>query len=237
MTPGIAVVGFDTATADTAAAATRGDTLLAEELVGPGEGGPRHSTALLAVVEAAAAAAGGWEEVDRIAVGLGPGSFVGIRVAVATARGLAASTGLPLAGVCTLDAVAAGLREGDDADRECLAVLDARRGEVFAALYGPAGERIWEPFVVSPEELAERAGTRPTPPLAGGPGAVRFQAKLASCGVDVPDGSDPAHRVAARHLCALATVADDTDGALEPIYLRPPDAERWRDRDTSQRSE
>lgn len=209
--------------------------MLAEESIGPADGGPRHSIALLAAVEAAATTADGWDRVGRIAVGVGPGSFVGIRIAIATANGLAASTGLPLTGICTLDAVAAGLRESDGA-RECLAVLDARRGEVFAALYAPTGERIWEPFVVPPDELAERLAERPAPVLAGGPGAVRFQAKLARRGADVPDDSDPVHRVAARHLCALAAVAD-TDGALEPIYLRPPDAERWRDRDTSQRSE
>jgi len=210
--------------------------VLAEELIGPADSGPRHSTALLGAVEATATAAGGWSGVDRIAVGLGPGSFVGIRIAIATANGLAASTGLPLVGVCTLDAVAAGLRESDG-DRECLAVLDARRGEVFAALYGPVGERVWEPFVVPPDELAERLAERPAPPLAGGLGAVRFRAELARRGADVPDDSDPVHRVAARHLCALAAVTGDTDGALEPIYLRPPDAKRWRDRDTSQRSE
>ena len=231
----MAVVGFDTATADTAVGTTRGGEMLAEELIGPGDDGPRHSTALLPAVEAAAAAAGGWSDVARIAVGLGPGSFVGIRIAIATANGLAASTGLPLTGVCTLDAVAAGLRESDDG-RECLAVLDARRGEVFAALYAPTGVRVWEPFVAPPDELAERLVERPAPPLAGGPGAVRFRAELARCGADVPDDPDPVHRVAARHLCALAAGAD-TDGALEPIYLRPPDAERWRDRDTSQRSE
>jgi tRNA threonylcarbamoyladenosine biosynthesis protein TsaB len=234
--PEIAVVGFDTATADTAVGAMRDGEVLVEESIGPGADGPRHSTALLAAVEAAATTAGGWSGVDRIAVGLGPGSFVGIRIAIATANGLAASTGLPLTGVCTLDAVAAGLLETGHG-RECLAVLDARRGEVFAALYTPTGERVWEPFVVSPDELAERFAERPASPLAGGPGAVRFRAKLARCGADVPDDSDPVHRVAARHLCALATMAGDADGAPEPIYLRPPDAERWRDRDTSQRSE
>lgn len=228
-------MGFDTATVDTAVGATRGDAVLAEESIGPGDSGPRHSTALLPAVEAAAEAAGGWDGVDRIAVGLGPGSFVGIRIAIATANGLAASTGLPLAGVCTLDAVAAGLHESDR-DRECLAVLDARRGEVFAALYAPVGERIGEPLVVSPGDLAKRLAERPAPPLAGGSGAVRFRMELARC-ADVPDDSDPVHRVAARHLCALAAGAGDSDDALEPIYLRPPDAERWRDRDTSQRSE
>lgn len=220
---------------DTAVCATRGDTVLAEALVGPGDDGPRHSTALLALVEEAAAATGGWGAVGRLAVGLGPGSFVGIRIALATAVGLAASTGLPVTGICTLDALGSGLRALDDAGRECLAVLDARRGEVFAALYAPAGERLWAPFVAAPTELAERLAERPAPPLAGGPGAVRFRPELAHSGAEIPDDSDPVHRVAARHLCRA--VADrGSDGPLEPIYLRPPDAERWRDRDTSQRS-
>lgn len=216
--------------------AARAGEVLVEESIGPGADGPRHSTALLPAIEEAAEAAGGWGAVDRIAVGLGPGSFVGIRIAIATANGLAASTGLPVTGVCTLDVLAAGLRESE-ADRDCLAILDARRGEVFAALYAPAGERIWEPFVIPPAELAERLGERPTRPLAGGSGAVRFRAELVRCGADVPDDADPVHRVAARYLCAPATGVGKADGALEPIYLRPPDAERWRDRDTSQRSE
>jgi tRNA threonylcarbamoyladenosine biosynthesis protein TsaB len=234
----MAVVGFDTATADTAAAATRGGSVLAEELIGPGEGGPRHSTALLVEVERAAAAAGGWDEVGMLAVGLGPGSFVGIRIAISTARGLATSTGLPVAGICTLDALARGLQEVGGGERDCLAVLDARRGEAFAALYAPDGERVWDPFVAAPADLAARLAERPQAPLAGGPGAVRFRQELTSRGAEIPDDPDPVHRLAARHVCALAEVAPPgSDGALEPIYLRPPDAERWRDRDTSQRSD
>ncbi len=234
----MAVVGFDTATADTAAGATRGGSVLVEELIGPGVDGPRHSMALLAEVERAATAAGGWEEVGILAVGLGPGSFVGIRIAISTARGLAASTGLPVVGVCTLDALARGLREESGGERECLAVLDARRGEAFAALYAPGGKRIWDPFVAAPADLAARLEERPQAALAGGPGAVRFRQELTSRGADIPDDPDPVHRLGARHVCALAEVAPSgSDGALEPIYLRPPDAERWRDRDTSQRSD
>ncbi|HEY6550326.1 MAG TPA: tRNA (adenosine(37)-N6)-threonylcarbamoyltransferase complex dimerization subunit type 1 TsaB, partial [Solirubrobacterales bacterium] len=121
------VVGFDTATADTAVCAMRGGEVLHEELLGLApDGSPRHSTALLVEVERAATAAGGWEAVDRIAVGLGPGSFVGIRIGIATARGLAASTGLPLTGVCTLDALGRALGELAGPERGCLAVLDAR---------------------------------------------------------------------------------------------------------------
>lgn len=233
------VVGFDTATADTAVCATRGGELLYEELLGLApDGSPRHSTALLAEVERAATAAGGWDAVERIVVGLGPGSFVGIRIGIATARGLAASTGLPVSGVCTLDALGRALGGPAGPERNRLAVLDARRGEVFAALYSTAGERLWEPLVAAPAELAERAAEQPSPPLAGGSGAIRFRDELASRGVDVLEDGDPVHRIAARHVCALAEAAPDRgDERLEPIYLRAPDAERWRERDTSKRAE
>jgi tRNA threonylcarbamoyl adenosine modification protein YeaZ len=236
---GMAVVGFDTATADTAVCAWRDGEVLHGVLLGPApDGSPRHSTALLAEIERAVAVAGGWGEVEGLAVGLGPGSFVGIRIGIATARGLAASTGLPVTGVCTLDALGLGLADAVGSQRTRLAVLDARRGEVFAALYGPGGERPWEPLVVAPGELAERVGALPAPPPAAGSGAVRFRQELVSRGVEIPDDADPVHRVAARHVCALAEGAPGGDGgSLEPIYLRPPDAQRWRERDTSQRAE
>ncbi len=154
-----------------------------------------------------------------------------MRIGIATARGLATSTGLPAMGVCTLDAVARGIGEaGAEGDR--LAVLDGFRGEVFAALYSPRGERIWEPLVCRPEELAARLADLETPPSPAGSGAVRFRHELAQAGVRIPDDADPVHRVAARHICALAAAADhDEAGPLNPIYLRPPDAERWRERD------
>ena len=191
------------------------------------DGSPRHSTALLAEVERAVAASGGWKQVGRIAVGRGPGSFVGIRIGLATARGLAASTGVPVSGICTLDALGRAMGGG-------LAVIDARRGEVFAALYSTQGERLWEPLVVMPEALAERLSALSSPVLAAGSGAVRFRQELAGREVDIPNDADPVHRVAARHLCALAGGAGYGNGdSLDPIYLRPPDAQRWRERDNS----
>lgn len=188
-------------------------------------------------MEAAAAAAGGWEAVDLLGVGLGPGTFTGVRVGIATARGLGLSLGLPARGVCTLDALARGIQEGGEGP--ALAVLDGWRGEVFAALYGSGGERLWEPAVYRPEQLAERVAQLEETPAVAGSGAVRFRQELARDGVRIPDDSDPVHRVAARHVCALAAAAageEDRDG-LAPIYLRPPDAERWRERDAFQKAQ
>jgi tRNA threonylcarbamoyladenosine biosynthesis protein TsaB len=234
----LAVVGFDTATGDVAVAATRDGEVLFETLLGPSQKGePQHATALLGEVERAAAAAGGWAAVERIAVGLGPGSFTGVRVGVATARGLGLSRGLPVAGACTLDALGRGLAEAAGG-RDRLAVADARRGEVFAALYSRDGERLWGPLVSSPERLVERLAGLPRAALCGGSGAIRFHQQLASRGVEIPDDADPVHRVAARHVCTLAIVPDDGEpGPGVPIYLRAPDAERWRERGTVEKAE
>jgi tRNA threonylcarbamoyladenosine biosynthesis protein TsaB len=175
--------------------------------------------------------------VDRLAVGLGPGSFTGLRIGIATARGLAASLSLPAYGVCTLDAIGRGMAEAGMAG-ERLAVLDGYRGEVFAALYSAAGERIWEPLVCRPEQLAERVAGLAAPPPAAGSGAVRFRHELARRDVRIADDADPVHRIAARHICALAAALGNGDpDPPEPIYLRPPDAERWRERDAVHRAE
>jgi tRNA threonylcarbamoyladenosine biosynthesis protein TsaB len=217
----------------------RDGDVLYESLLGlSGKGRPLHTTALLEEVERSAEAAGGWEAVERIAVGIGPGSFTGLRVGIATARALGLSRGLPVSGVGTLDALGRALGEVAGA-RARLAVLDARRGEIVAALYSGGGERLWGPLLSSPEELAERIAALAGPALCGGSGAVRFRQQLANRGVEIPDDADPVHRVAARHICALAAAGtgEDESGSVAPIYLRPPDAERWRERDSLQEAE
>jgi tRNA threonylcarbamoyladenosine biosynthesis protein TsaB len=193
--------------------------------------------ALLAEVEKAVAAAGGWDEVEAIAVGCGPGTFTGLRVGIATARALGFSRGLPVRGAGSLDALGRALAERPG-EGPRLAVSDARRREVFSALYTADGERLWGPEVSGPEALAERVAELPEPVLAAGSGAVRFRQQLTDRGVEVPDDADAVHRIAARHICALATNdsgADDVD-PVAPIYLRPPDAERWRERDSVQKA-
>ena len=111
-------------------------------------------------------------------------------------------------------------------------MIDARRGEVFAALYEPGGGEVWEPFVSPPDGLAERVARLDQPALAAGDGALRFAAQLEAAGAGVASPEDRVNRMAARHVCALGEVAAEVaTERVEPLYLRPPDAKRWRERD------
>lgn len=230
------VVGFDTSTPLTVVAATRDGEPLASTSVAPGPNGqPLHTSRLLPEVEAAVAAAGGWDAVDRVAVGIGPGSFTGLRVGIATARALAQGLGKPVVPVGSLAALARGMAERvpEGFVGPLLAVTDARRSQAFAALYEEDGrEAIWEPFVASPEELAARVCELPRPPLAAGDGAVRFGSELETAGALVPPQADPIHAIDAVGICRLAQAASPIEPAtVTPLYLRAPDAERWIERD------
>jgi tRNA threonylcarbamoyladenosine biosynthesis protein TsaB len=226
-------LGFDTATEVLSVATTGdGETLLEREL-GPGQDGrPRHSAHLLTEIEACVEAAGGWEAIDVIAVGLGPGSYTGLRIGIATARALAQARGRELHGVSTLSALALGIAELPDAEgRSPLPVLDARRKQAFAQVHGPQAEPVGEPLVLAPEELTGLARGLPSP-LAAGDGALRFLAELEAGGATVAPPGDAAHRVAARHICALSENGDAAPAErIEPTYLREPDAKRWLARD------
>ena len=232
---GSRVLGFDTATPDTAVAATRDGEVVAEELEEPdaAAGRPAHATALLPAIERIATAAGGWQEIDRIAVGVGPGSFTGLRVGVTAARALAVGLEKPLVPVGTLSALAAAIVSSAPADRgrPALAVLDARRGEVFALLRDRDGAEVWPAFVASPAELASRVAAMPEPPVAAGNGSLRFRRQLEDAGALVAGEDEPVHRISAVSLCRLAAKASPTaPEQVAPIYLRRPDAEIWRDR-------
>jgi tRNA threonylcarbamoyladenosine biosynthesis protein TsaB len=217
----VIVLGLDTATSATVAGVLRADEVF-EVRDDPAPGArPAHAARLLGAVEEALAAAGvGWEEVERIAVGVGPGSFTGLRIGIATARGLAQARGLPLVGVSTLEALARG------ASAEIvLAVLDARRGEVFATLKQGSDPSLRVPVALSPEALAERVRAMPVAPLAVGDGAVRFRGSLEAAGARVPPDEDGVHRLRAEHVCRLGAEGVPTDrDALLPDYLREPDA-------------
>ena len=228
------VLGVDTATADAVVGVTDDGVVVREASVGPGPGGrPRHSQLLILEIERSVEAAGGWGRIERIAVGIGPGSFTGLRIGIATARALAQARGLGLAPVGSLTALARGISvDADGTGKLALPVLDARRGEVFAALFDNSGAELWRPFVARPDELAASVQELDRSPLAAGDGALRFAAELEAAGATVASPEDPTHRVAARHVCAVGeTAVEAPPDRIQPLYLRPPDAKRWLERD------
>jgi tRNA threonylcarbamoyladenosine biosynthesis protein TsaB len=230
------VVGVDSATADAVVGVTADGEVVREARVEPGEDGrPRHSQVLLREIERSVDDAGGWRQIDRIAVGVGPGSFTGLRIGIATARGLAQAREVPIVPVGTLNALARGVTAQAGGDRVlALPVIDARRGEVFAALVEGDGSEVWAPLVATPNQVADRVRKLDRSPLAAGDGALRFAAQLEAAGVTVAPPEDPIHRVAARHVCAIGEAAAEASPEwIQPLYLRPPDAKKWLERDRS----
>ena len=235
-----AVVGLDTATPSTAVAVLvpGGAEVELRDDPAPGEP-PHHAETLQPLLERALAEAEvGWDDVVRICVGVGPGGFTGLRLGVATARALAQGRDLPLAGVSSLEALARGAEMlpspelaapgHPDPRGPVLAVIDARRGEVFVAAYRHHRCTL-QPTVIAPAELAERLAARREwgrhAMLAVGDGAVRFRAELERAGVAVPADGSRAHRVSALMVCRLGRAREPADrDALLPDYRREPDA-------------
>jgi len=188
------VLAFDTAT-DVATSA------LLEEGRLLGERGSEPRALLEAVDELLADAGAAPTDLDALVVGTGPGSFTSTRIGLAVARGLALALDVPVAGVSTLDALAA-------AREDALPVIDARRREVF----------VRGPLALSPDDLDLEPGT-----LCIGSGAIRYRHTLERKGALVPPDDDPIHVPHARLHAALARDFGPPD-AVRPIYVRLPDA-------------
>jgi len=232
------VLGLDTATAATTVGLRLADGALLERRDDPSAGAhPGHATRLLAMAAELLADAGlSWQQIERIAVGLGPGTFTGLRVGVATARGLAHSRGIELVGVSSLRALAQrGLADvsGPARPDAVLAVIDARRGEVFAAAYrrGPTGlpSELTGAIALAPEGVAELvAGERERGRwLLVGDGAERYRELLTAAGLELAPAGSPLHLVSAEAICVLGADAAVLPGAGGPLpdYVRRPDAE------------
>jgi tRNA threonylcarbamoyladenosine biosynthesis protein TsaB len=223
------VLGIDTATPATAVGLQLADGSLLQARDDPTGGQrPGHSTRLLPLAKALLDQAGlSWGEIERIAVGVGPGTFTGLRIGLATAHGLAQSLGTALVGVSSTRALAHAAVGGRS--HAVMSVIDARRGEVFVAMHEGEVE-LREPQALTPEAargVAAQANDTKSKKiwLCVGDGAVRYREALQSEGLQIPPDDSPLHRIDARSICVLGEQAPAPGGPVLPDYRRKPDAE------------
>ena len=216
------LLGIDTSTAAVATCVLRADgrAFEVEPAVEALQAPPTHARELMPSVARCLEAAGlDYGELDAVAVGIGPGAFTGLRIGVASARALAQAQDLELRPVSSLAALALGIEA-----RWSLPLIDARRGELFAALYEDGEERM-PPFAGGPEAVAARALEAGGSPLAAGDGSIRFREVLEAAGLRVEPAGSRAHVVRGLSVCRLAAAAPPTlPEAVLPDYVRLPDA-------------
>lgn len=239
------VLALDTSTPICAVAVLDGERVLAED---DRASEARHGEVLLPRVRAVLAAAGlAPDALELLAVGIGPGSFTGLRTGLASAKGLAIALALPLRAVCSLRVLAAGL-SGDavPADALRIATLDAGKGELFLAAFAgddPLAAPVLEPLRATPEqaeaqlaELAQSAAKRGVAVRICGGGARRYPGVLAPLGalfalapssavLAEPAFDSPRGRHVARlGLAHFAAEGPSDLASLVPSYLRDSDA-------------
>ena len=226
------ILGLDTSTGELTVATSQAGRVAAERSVAADPTGrPRHAQELLPAIEAVVDEAGGWPAIDRIAVGVGPGTFTGLRIGIATARALAQARALPIVAVSSLEALAAGVKPDTAPGHPRLALIDAKRGEVFGALFDEDGTRTWDDAVYTPDQLAGRLGELQRAAYAIGDGAQRFRDEVMRSGALVPDRDDPVNRVLGSAVCGIGEGGTPSGlEGIQPNYLRRPDAEVWRER-------
>jgi tRNA threonylcarbamoyl adenosine modification protein YeaZ len=194
----VLILAFDTATTVATAALVDGETVLGERTAPP--------LRVLEEIDGMLREAGVEpSRLDAIAVGLGPGSFTGVRTGLAAARGLSLALDIPVAGVPTLDVLEAGAPDA-------VALIDAKRREVFLHQDGS--------FAALPAAAFEAPGR-----TCVGDGAVRYREHLEGTGALVPPDESDLHLPRARFHARLARDFGAPD-RLQPIYVRAPDADR-----------
>lgn len=238
------VLALDSSTGVVTVAVARAGVTAGPESTGPGAGrevlaeisvlSRGASETLLPAAHAALSLAGtDLGEVERILVGVGPGTFTGIRIALAAARALALAVNVALSKNSTLDALAAPALATALANAEepgVLAVLDAKRRQVFARRFASDGSG-GGILCVAPGELTARLSEGAWPEksmLVVGDGAVRYREELSGLG-RIPADASPLHRVTAAGHVLSADLTPVPAREVVPLYVREPDAEVRRD--------
>ncbi len=182
-----------------------------------------HAEALMPLIQRVMNAARlDFSDLDRIAVTVGPGSFTGLRVGIAAARGLGLAAGKPVVGLSTLAAFAAPFIAADDT-RPVVTAIDARHNHVYLQVYGAAGRVLVAPRLASMHEAALRASAAGAPRLAGT--AAELLAAAWPAGERAPSAVDARRAPDIAWVARLGVIADESSAPPKPLYLRAPDAQ------------
>lgn len=196
------LLAFDTATAAVTVALHDGSSVIGRyDVVDPLRHGELLAPGIVAALDGAGVSP---RQLTRIAVGVGPGPFTGLRVGIVTARTMGAALGVPVVGVCSLDAIAAEVTAAEP----FVVATDARRKEVYWARYDAAGSRISEPAVAKPSAVASDG------PVAGRGAVLYPEAFSQAVPPEYPDAS---------HLARLVVEEGARLLPPEPLYLRRPE--------------
>jgi tRNA threonylcarbamoyladenosine biosynthesis protein TsaB len=209
-----------------------GDLCVRSHCMQPMERG--HAAALAPMIEAALAEARlRPASLGLLAVTIGPGSFTGVRIGLATARGFAVALGLPLAGVTTIETLLAGATDDDRArlrneDRVLMAAIDTRRGDFYVGF-----EDAPLPGIAGADDIVRHAAGRKL--LVVGDGAIHLCDGLTLRGIDAVMAAAPATpdavalaRLAGRRKIGEWRAANAREGMPRPLYLRPADVTATR---------
>lgn len=184
-----------------------------------------HAEALMPLIRRVVGRTGGVngiDRVDRIAVTVGPGSFTGLRVGLAAARGIGLAAGKPVVGLSTLSAFAAPFIAADST-QPVAAAIDARHGHVYLQIFGAGGRTLMAPRLADLREAVQRAAASGAPRLAGNAAdaiaAVWPEDERAPAAIDAQGAPDIIW------VARLGAVAEDTGVPPKPLYLRAPEAQ------------
>jgi len=223
----VIVLGIETSTPQSSVALGNEREILASALLS----GMTHQEAVIPAIQHMLKWTGvELSQIGGIAVGLGPGQFTGLRVGVETGKALAQVLRVPIVGLCSLDVLAFPVRY---THRLICAVIDARRGEVFSAMYrtAPGGVvRVTEYAVGSPDNLAADLEALGRDVLLVGNGAILYRQRFAEVGGKVEFASPVQgypHASALVELSVPRFIREESDRLYEvvPFYLRKSDAE------------
>jgi tRNA threonylcarbamoyladenosine biosynthesis protein TsaB len=216
----VKLLALDTSTMTASAAVLIDDAPVADEAVDTSGGA--SSEALMPLVARVLERAGvAPRDLDAVAVGAGPGSFTGLRIGMATAKGIAFAAGVPLWAVSSLAALALGaVRRG--ATGTIIPVLDARRGELYAGYYRDDLTALAPEAVLAPSALTSRAVSY-TAPLLVGDGLTTYASELATIGRHLAEPRTPG--AVEVGLLALRGERVDVLTTGAPVYIRPSEAE------------